>query len=696
MNKFSLFTELSPWYIVICLITGALYASVLYYKNTIPDISTRLHKMLWAFRFVVITFIALLLLNPFVKSITKEVQRPIVVVGVDNSESISLFSDSVETRKKINIALDKINERLSPKFEIKYYLFGNKVQETKYPNLKDKTTDISSFFSEIASQYCERNLGAVLLFSDGIYNRGSDPILEAKHLNVPIYSIMVGDTIVRKDLIVKDVVFNNVCFAGNSFPVEVYIQGNKAKGNKSMLTIEENDVKVGEKLINFDSDNYFQKHSFVIKAGNAGSHKYTVKIQSIEGERILVNNSKTIYVDVLEGKQKILIVYDAPHPDVACLKRALETNANYEVEVSDVTKVKNNVTKYDLIILNQMPANNTLSNSFVKQVINAKVPSLFIVGEGTALNNLNSIQVGVNVVARKLNLNDAQAVGDKNFSLFSINDATQKFLSKMPPMKSIFGSYKLTGNAGVLAYQKVGAVITDMPLIAFSSTVDQKIGYVFGEGIWQWRMFDYAEHGNSNITDELILKISQYLAVKADKSMFRVKTEKKYFENEAVTFDGELYNDSYELINEPEVALDITSQENKKYTYAFEKTATAYRLNVGMLKPGDYNYKAHTKLNNKQYEAAGKFTIMKLDVEAADLTANSALMYTMASKTKGKYAIFNNVDKIIDDILKREDLKPVAYQRKKTEDIINLKWLFFLILSLVSVEWFVRKYNGNY
>ncbi|MFT7158757.1 MAG: hypothetical protein ACI8Q1_003791, partial [Parvicella sp.] len=28
--------------------------------------------------------------------------------------------------------------------------------------------------------------------------------------------------------------------------------------------------------------------------------------------------------------------------------------------------------------------------------------------------------------------------------------------------------------------------------------------------------------------------------------------------------------------------------------------------------------------------------------------------------------------------------------------IINLKWLFFFLLALLSIEWFSRKYSGGY
>ena len=46
--------------------------------------------------------------------------------------------------------------------------------------------------------------------------------------------------------------------------------------------------------------------------------------------------------------------------------------------------------------------------------------------------------------------------------------------------------------------------------------------------------------------------------------------------------------------------------------------------------------------------------------------------------------------------LNKEDIKPTLFESFKTRSIINLKWIFFLILGLLSVEWFARKFYGGY
>ena len=45
---------------------------------------------------------------------------------------------------------------------------------------------------------------------------------------------------------------------------------------------------------------------------------------------------------------------------------------------------------------------------------------------------------------------------------------------------------------------------------------------------------------------------------------------------------------------------------------------------------------------------------------------------------------------------KRDDVTSVSYRNEEVKDIINLKWLFFVILALLSIEWFIRKRGGAY
>jgi hypothetical protein len=47
-------------------------------------------------------------------------------------------------------------------------------------------------------------------------------------------------------------------------------------------------------------------------------------------------------------------------------------------------------------------------------------------------------------------------------------------------------------------------------------------------------------------------------------------------------------------------------------------------------------------------------------------------------------------------IQNKEEIVPVSYTEEKLQDLVNLKWVFFLLISLLTAEWFLRKRFGGY
>jgi hypothetical protein len=76
--------------------------------------------------------------------------------------------------------------------------------------------------------------------------------------------------------------------------------------------------------------------------------------------------------------------------------------------------------------------------------------------------------------------------------------------------------------------------------------------------------------------------------------------------------------------------------------------------------------------------------------------ADHNLLYQLASQHNGKLYHSNDFEKIAEDINATNKLKPILFDTYKTESAINLKWIFVLLLLLISGEWFTRKYLGGY
>lgn len=697
ISAFNIVTDYPWWFTFFCLLTGAAFSFILYYRERkFKDLSPWLIYLIAGSRFIAVSIITFLLLSPLTKTILKETEKPFIVIAQDNSQSLILNRDSSYLKNEYKKGLDKLIDDLSEKYNVKTYSFGEKITTGLNYKFNEKQTDIAMVFEEIETRYNNRNIGAVIITSDGLYNKGSNPVYSSSKLKAPVFTIALGDTLLKKDIILSKVLHNRVTYPGNSFPVEVSVEAKQLKGKSTMLTILKDKNTLYSKKIDFTGDNYSVTIPILLEAKDPGLHKYRIALSVLGEENIKTNNYQDIFIEVLDSREKILLLANAPHPDIAAIKQSLEASPQYQVESFLIENFTKSVLGYNLVIMHQLPSRENSSAKINAEIARANIPIWYIMGERTSLNLFNTLQVGLTITGSGSRMNETEAYIPNDFVLFTLSDELKKFLKDLPALYTPFGSYKMSNASAPFFNQRIRNINTQDPLMLFSSQAEKKVAVTCGEGLWKWRLRDFAEHNNHEIFNELVNKTIQYLSVKEDKSRFRVFAEKNFLENEQVEFQAEVYNESYELINEPDVTINIINLENKKFPYAFSKTSNAYSLNAGMLPVGEYRYEAKVKVGEKLLTKKGQFTISAIMAEAINTTADHRLLYTLAKKHEGEMVFPNELNKLSEMIINREDIKPVIYTEKKLNDLINLKWLFFLLLFLLSLEWFLRKRNGAY
>lgn len=690
--------------IILCIALGALYAAVLYYRDKTFDEKTRASQWWrWAmsfFRFVAVSVLAILLLSPFLRTRSTQTFKPIVALVHDNSESIrnALGKDTAIFQKQVA----QLADQLSSKYEVVQYSAGDALKKGTDFSLSDKSTDLSSAIEELNSTYYNQNLGAVVLISDGIYNRGVNPVYSAGKSAYSIYTVALGDTTVQKDQKLSNTYYNKIAYLHDHFGVKVDVEANNLSGKNVKLNVYEISSGAEPKLlqtkeISYNSANYFQSYDFILSADRVGVSHYRLSLSNTEGEATYKNNTRDIFVEVMDGRQKILLVANSPHPDIAALKTAIESNRNYQLDVDYAADFSRKLNDYNLVILHQLPSATQRIQHILTEAKSLKKPLLFIVGSQTLIPEFNKAQDVLIIKTNGGKYNDVVAAVRKDFTLFTLSDKTMQTLPALPPLNNFFGDYVANPAAKVLLNQKINSVSTDFPLWMFSDVGEAKTGVIAGEGLWRWRLYDYKMNKNQDATNELINKTIQYLSVKADKRPFRVNIAKNIFQdNEAITFDAQLYNANYELVNSPDVNLKITGEDGKSYDYKFNKTEKAYELNAGFLPAGNYNYTASVQFGNGTLNASGKFSVSSLQLEELRTRADYQVLFQLATQHNGTMHSLANMDKIADEINAKNQLKPVLYDSFFTESAINLRWIFFLLLLLISLEWGLRKYLGGY
>ncbi len=689
-------TEYPTWYFIFCIVAGLIYAGLLYYKNTEGDFALWIKRLMAVFRFLAVTIISFLLLSPLLKSVIKTSEKPLIIMATDNSGSLLVGKDSSFYLEQYPRNFEQLANTLSGDYEVKTYSFSDIVTDVTDFNYSGKQTDISNLFDDMVTRYSNRNVGAMLLASDGLYNKGFNPVYASEKIKFPVYTLALGDTTIHKDVFIKKVNFNRMAFLNNSFPLEIVVGANRCNGFPVTVTVSSSNKVYFQKSITITSENFSGLVNVVLDATEAGLRRYQVRIAPVAGEISAANNQQDIFIEVLDARQKIAIVSASPHPDIAAMKQAIETNFNYEVSQYSIDMFDKPVKEFDLLILHQLPAVNNPATKIISDANENKIPLLYIVGSQTSLARFNSLNAGVQIVVEKPSYNESLPFLNTDFALFTISAETRKAVEIFPPLMAPFGEIRTLNSANPLFFQQIGSVITGYPLVLFNQNLVSKTGVIAGEGIWRWRLADYQKNGSHLAFNELFTKIVQFLSVKIDKSFFQVKCKTNFMENEQVELDAEVYNQSYELINEPEVELTITSSDDKSFTFVFGKTSNAYHLNAGILPVDNYRFAARVRVGDKIYTDEGQFTVSPINIEAVNTIADHNLLFQIAQKHDGKMLSVDQMD-IFPTLLKdRQDIKTVSYAEKRYNELVNTVWLLVLIILLVSAEWFLRKRNGAY
>ena len=694
MSQFKILTAYSPWLILVCLVVGALYSWVLY-SRTAPW-PAKLNYLLAFLRFAVVSFLCFLLLGPYIKAVTNTTEKPTIVVALDNSQSVGLYTNK-NTLAITTQGLQKLAESLEDEnFKVEFQTLNLNAAKPNPTEVKfdNPTTNLDELLGHVQAVYESRNLAGVVLLSDGIINKGKSPTYG--NYNFAVYPVAVGDTVAKKDIAISSVLYNKIAYSGNKFPVVAEIQHEGFPGNGATVLLKENGKILERKNITLRKDGQPTRAEFTLTATAPGKKHYEIEALPQKGEFSTLNNTKHAYLDIIKGKLSVLIAAAAPHPDIRAIRAAIQTNDNFEtvLYIPGISTFKPD--KYDVAVLHQLPSRLQANNEALNYVRQKNIPALYIIGSQTDLAAYNQLGTGLTINRRGGQTDEVTPMLNASFRKFQIDQTTSTAFEKYPPADVPFADFSLSPGTEVILLQQVGRVKTTKPLLAAQVKNQKHTATLLAEGIWQWRLTEGAANQNPAIFDKLMVSTIQLLTAQQNKKRLNVyPVQDEYFVTDNIRFEAEVYNAIYERIYGQEIDLRITDEKNKSRSFSFNNGEGFSGLNIGNLPGGVYSYVASTTIEGKTEQDRGQFVVQELQLEALNALADHNLLYQLAQKTGSRLYYPNQLAQLQADILKA-DYKNIIYPNEKLEDLVNVKWLFFVLLLLVTVEWTLRKYHGSY
>ncbi|HWW42868.1 MAG TPA: hypothetical protein VNZ46_26335, partial [Pedobacter sp.] len=216
-----------------CLIAGGLLAWLLYGKT--KSLSPKLRIFLAAVRGLGLALILWILFAPLVKRISYILEKPVIVIAQDNSLSVGHIEPPGFVKKKYEQDLKQLADQLADAYDVRVYNFSDRVARGFDFSNKGKLTNATALIDKLNDEFLNRNVGAVILATDGIFNRGGNPVYAVGKLKAPMYTIALGDTIPKRDVLIANVNYNNMVYLGNDFTVDVQVQAFESKNEPLIL-----------------------------------------------------------------------------------------------------------------------------------------------------------------------------------------------------------------------------------------------------------------------------------------------------------------------------------------------------------------------------------------------------------------------------------------------------------------------------
>jgi hypothetical protein len=668
----------------------------LYYRNRRQDFPRFTTLILAVLRFSAFMLTGIFLLSPMIKSKVTEVKKPTVIVAVDNSSSVVSTPDSSFYQSAFREQIDRLRKNISGDYNLAFYTFGNDITLNGKLSFDESSTDISGAVKKLKRLYRHKNPGAMILVTDGIYNKGQNPLYAVRNSGFPVYTVALGDTVIRRDIAVRRMAVNKVAFLGDVFPVEVEVVAKKCVGLTTEAVLLVDGKPAGKRQLSFESGFDQKVLKFKVKAAATGVRKISVVLKPVDNELNKTNNKAVAFVDVLDSRRKILITYRSPHPDIGAIARSLKTSGNYEVTEKLFDKV-GDVSDYNLVILHNLPETRGDFQKLDRLFTGGRTPFVAVLGSKTNIRLFNSLKTGVSVISRTTVSNEATPVVNDDFGLFSVSGDFKLLMQEVPPLSVPYGKYNVSDFVSVPVYQRIGSVKTRFPLIAVFNTPVSAGAVIFGEGVWRWRLYDYSINKNTEAFDGFLGKIVKVVSLKVKKEKFNVDYRNVYLQDEDVEFGVSLYNAAFEPVTTPDVKILIKNRKTGiEYSYNFGKTGGAYHLNAGKFMPGDYSFTVSTSFAGNGYSKSGRFVVQAVNREQMMLEANHRLLFAMSKTTGGKMFPKDSIAAVYDEIQNRNDLVNVEYKYLRYSDVIDVWWLMLIVVILISAEWFIRKYSGGY
>lgn len=723
LEKINLTFSFNPVYFFLFLILAAAY-SIYIYRFTVPPVSRSKKIILICLRVLALILLIFIVFEPIL-TLTKKIRlEPLSLVYVDNSRSIQI-KDGTNREENIKEFIRKLDES-GLRDNLNVYTFGTRVTKAELFNRKENDSSNALNFSEGSSKFSnlfsgientfediegkERNISSVVIISDGVITEGASPLYTAERLNIPVFTIGVGDTTRRNDLEIKNIIYNEFIYAETPTLINVSVQNTGFGEQNILLSLYENEKLLEQKGISLIREGV-QSLNFDYTPKTSGEKKITVRATELKGEFTFANNKKTVFLNVMNNKIKVLIIAGSPSADLSFIKDVLMQDEN--LKVNSLTFIAPNkfiekgnpeelIDSSNVLFLIGFPSKETSPGIITKlkeEISQKNKPFFFLLSDGIDFTKMRTLQTELPFIAGQpardwIEVQPLISQDEKTNPLLQNN--AQNNLSawdNLPPVYQYYMELQAKPESNVLAKIKVNNNVFNKPLIVTSRLGSRSSAAVLAKDIWRWKLQTASK--DLDLFDRFIHNSVKWLNTAEEQKQVTIKTTKKiYSAGEPVEFTAQVYDQTFNPVSDAEVKVNVNQIKGSEILLN-SLGSGLYEGTFQVPKTGDYNFSGTASSGGKRIGTdKGSFNVGEIDIEMMNPVMDYEFLSALANSTNGKFFYAPDYGNLF-NILKNLTKKSVTEKINTSEiSLWSNEWLMALVILLLGIEWFLRKRAG--
>jgi hypothetical protein len=664
----------------------------------------RKNRRLLVVRTVAISLLIFLIAEPLISYVREKQVNPVIPVLIDVSRSM-VIDDPEAKSDSLRSLVGRIESILKDRFTLRFFQFSSEVEPaTDSLAWVHEGTGLGDAIEEIAKRLSPPG---VVLVTDGVSNMGKYPLWVAKYTDFPLFVVGFGPPKAKGDASVTRVRRNTIVYAEDEVPVEVWIQADGLKGERTTLSLSQNERVIETKEVEFTDDLEERAVEFELIPRTPGTMVFEIFINPLDGELNIENNRRTFALKVLKSKNRILYVSTSPNWEYRFLRHHMETDPATEfhsyIRLSEKTAiihpdgpsiplVKDDLVKYDCLILHNVPANELPPeiSTLLHQLVGDLGKSLLVVG-GERMMGYSGSQV-----EQMLPVLFEEKVSTTPFHIEFTAEGREH-----PVVQSAGGHGELPPLLGCNRLRGVkpgGTVWAINPLI---QTAQGKLPVMtqstYGKGnvvvitcfpLWRWYFLMKGLGKEPTFYMRFLTNILRWLSTRKDINRLVVELAQPAYQTfEEIEFATELYDEDYRPVDGAFVRIKI--EDSQELTLK-PLGAGRYTGTVSNLEPGTYTFTALAYVEGKEYaRKRGSLDVVEGSVESQDFGLQREFLERISSLTGGSYYTPESI----------AGLSQIRFPGTETKKHLTLELLYWpaiylIILSLLVAEWGIRRLRG--